>query len=52
MSKKNNKNVLINDDGTIVDNKSTQALIFVILCRILTVCLALLGVAAFIKGNF
>jgi hypothetical protein len=52
MGKKDNKNVLIHDDGTIVDNKSTQTLIFVVLCRILTVCLALLGLAAFIKGNF
>ena len=51
MSKKTKSNVLITDDGTIVNNKDTHSLIFVILCRILTVTIALLGVAALVLGN-
>ena len=51
MGKKSKKNVLITDGGTIVSNKDIHSNIFVILCRALTIAIALLGVAALILGN-
>ena len=45
------KNLLITDDGTYVNKKDTHSMIFVTLCRILTVGLIVLGVIAFVTGN-
>ena len=46
------KNTLIHDDGTAYNLKTTQATIFIALCRILSVLLIILGAAAFYYGNF
>lgn len=51
MTEKTKKNMLITDDGTYVNKKEVHSLIFVILCRIFTIILAILGVVAFVTGN-
>lgn len=52
MGDKELKSKLITDDGIINDGKTTQARIFVFLCNFISLCLAILGFLAFIKGNF
>lgn len=47
-----NKDIYISDDGVIKTNKTKQTNFFVALCRILTIIMAILGIAAFISGNF
>ncbi len=51
MTEHSKKNMLITDEGTYVNKKEIHSLIFVTLCRILTIALAILGVVAFVKGN-
>ncbi len=48
--KEDNVNKLIDDSGMHEDNKRIQSLVFVSLCRTITVILVILGVAALIKG--
>ncbi|MCR5417127.1 MAG: hypothetical protein K6E79_10050 [Pseudobutyrivibrio sp.] len=43
---------IIDDSGEHKNYKEINAAIFVSLCRIVTVILIVLGVMAFIKGNF
>ena len=52
MGDKDLKSKLITDDGIINDGKTTQARIFVFLCNLISLCLAILGLLAFIKGSF
>ena len=52
MGNKDLNSKLITDDGLIFDDKTKQARIFVVICNILSFCLIVLGVIAFIKGNF
>lgn len=47
-----NNNTFISDEGIIENNKSKQTRQFVFLCNVLTFALAVLGLVAFIKGNF
>ena len=46
------KDTLISDSGIIESNKSKQTLRFVLLCDILAVALAILGIVAFVMSNF
>lgn len=50
MGKKEKENVLIADDGTIIDNKRRQTVTFVFLCRVFTIALIALGIAALVSG--
>ncbi|MBQ7614688.1 MAG: hypothetical protein IJU77_06545 [Butyrivibrio sp.] len=52
MAKKQDKDQFISDSGIITTNKTTHITIFVFLCRAVSVVLAVLGVLAFIEGNF
>ncbi len=52
MSDHDNMNTFISDEGIIETNQSKQTRRFVFLCNILTFALAVLGLVAFIKGNF
>ena len=52
MSDRNNVDTFISDEGIIESNKSKQTRRFVFLCNVLTFALAVLGIVAFIKGNF
>lgn len=52
MGDKDLKSKLITDDGIIHDGKTTQSRIFVFLCNSISLCLAILGILAIIKGNF
>ena len=47
---KNNKKVLIHDDGTITDHRDILSRVFIIICIILTAVLALLGIGALVVG--
>ena len=47
-----NKDILISDSGVVSSNKRLHVSIFVHLCRILSAALAVLGILAFIEGNF
>ena len=49
--KKDTSNHLIGDEGIYVDSKQKRVTAFVILCRITTVILIILGAAALIVGN-
>ena len=48
----NRKDELISDSGIIEDEHTKQARIFVFLCDIIAIILIVLGLIAFIKGNF
>ncbi len=48
--KEENVNKLIDDSGIHEDNKRIQSLVFVSLCRLVTVIMVILGAAALIKG--
>lgn len=50
-NKNNSKNNLIDDAGVHENVKIKHVTIFVTLCRILTVVLIVLGVAALVVGN-
>lgn len=50
--KNHNKDVYISDEGVYHSNKSKQTFVFVLLCRILSIVMAILGLAAFVSGNF
>ncbi|MBQ7147722.1 MAG: hypothetical protein IJR96_03110 [Pseudobutyrivibrio sp.] len=52
MSEKKHSDEFISDSGIIESNKTKQARIFVFICNVLTLALAVLGLIAFIKGNF
>ena len=52
MGNKDLNSKLITDDGLIFDDKTKQAKIFVFLCNFISLGLLILGVIAFIKGNF
>ena len=47
-----NTDNFISDSGVIQSNKTKQAKIFVFLCNFISLGLLILGVIAFIKGNF
>ncbi len=46
------KHVLISDDGVVKTNKHIHINVFVTLCRVVSLILAIVGVLAFIEGNF
>ena len=46
------KDTLISDDGVTVSHKRIHISIFVLLCRILSVVLAVLGILAIYEGYF
>ncbi len=50
--KKNNHKVYISDSGLMEDNNTKQAHLFIFLCNILTAVLAVIGLIAFVQGNF
>ena len=50
--RKMSKDHFISDSGIIVNNKTIHVKIFVFLCRTLSLILAVLGILAFVKGNF
>jgi hypothetical protein len=52
MAKDTEKDVLIADHGIITSNKRLHVSIFVFICRVMTVILAVLGALAFYEGNF
>lgn len=52
MANKKSDDLFISDSGLMVDKNRKKATVFVISCRILTVFLIILGIAAFIEGNF
>ena len=52
MNNHDNMDTFISDDGIIESNKSKQTKRFVFLCNVLTFALIVLGIVAFIKGNF
>ena len=52
MAEHKQKDTFISDSGIIESNKTKQARIFVFICNVLTLALAVLGLIAFIKGNF
>ena len=51
MGEKELKSKLITDEGIIQDNKTVQSKLFVFLCNVIALCLTVLGIIAFIKGN-
>ncbi len=52
MTGSNHKNVLISDEGITTSKKHIKVNLFVFLCRAVSVALAILGLLAFVKGNF
>lgn len=52
MKKGIDNSVLISDDGTIKSNKKLYTISFVIICHVFTIILIVLGLLAFISGNF
>ena len=52
MEHKHGTDTYISDTGIIEDNSTKQARFFVGLCHTLSLLLAILGIIAFIKGNF
>ena len=52
MANKKDDDLFISDSGVMVDKTRKKANIFVISCRVLSVILVILGIAAFIEGNF
>ena len=52
MKKEIDNSVLISDDGTIKSNKKLYTISFVIICHVFTIILIVLGLLAFITGNF
>jgi hypothetical protein len=46
------KSQLISDSGVIDNKKILHTKIFVALCRILSLILAIIGMLAFVEGNF
>jgi hypothetical protein len=51
MKNSDDKNKLISDTGVVEDSKVRRERIFILLCRIITVLLVLLGVLALMTGN-
>ena len=52
MANKKGDELFISDSGLMVDKNRKRAAIFVVACRILSIVLIILGIAAFIEGNF
>lgn len=52
MARGKKEKLLISDHGVIVTKKNIHISVFIIICRVLTVVLAVLGILAFVKGNF
>ena len=52
MVKKPQKKVVISDSGVITSKKDIHAFHFVLLCRLLSIALAIIGILAFVEGNF
>ena len=52
MAKKASNPVFISDSGIIETNKKRHEKIFVFICRAISAFLAVLGVLAFVEGNF
>ena len=52
MGKIHGKDQFISDSGIITTKKTRNITIFVFLCRAISVFLAVLGVLAFVEGNF
>ncbi len=52
MSKKHEPVAFISDSGIIESNNSKRTKIFCFICNILSVALGILGLIAFVKGNF
>lgn len=52
MPSKKEKDILISDFGVTTSNKKVRTSLFVFICRALSLILAILGLLAFIKGNF
>lgn len=46
------KSQLISDSGVIDSKKELHTKIFVTLCRIMSLALSIIGILAFIEGNF
>ncbi|WP_155830523.1 hypothetical protein [Butyrivibrio sp. NC3005] len=52
MPKNKKEDLLISDSGVKEDLNQRRVTAFVIICRILTIVLIILGVIAFLEGNF
>ena len=52
MAKKKHEDLYISDSGVMVDRSFKKVTFFVVSCRIMSFILAVLGVLAFIEGNF
>jgi hypothetical protein len=52
MVRNKKSNVLISDDGITTTRKNIHVNLFVFLCRAVSAALAILGLLAFLKGNF
>ena len=52
MAKKENKDILISDTGVRTSRVGLYSKVFVALCRVFSVILIVLGVLAFVSGNF
>ena len=52
LRKYKNEDLYISDSGVTTSNKKLHISLFVLLCRILSVALGILGVLCFWKGNF
>jgi|UPI00055BC448 hypothetical protein len=52
MGRDKEKDILISDTGIKTSRKGLYSSIFVTICRILSVVLVILGVLAFVTGNF
>ena len=52
MASKKNKDILISDSGLRTTKIGLYTKIFVAICRVLSVILIVLGVLAFVSGNF
>ena len=52
MAKKSNEDILISDSGVKTTKIGLYTKIFVAICRILSVILIVLGLLAFVSGNF
>ena len=52
MTSKKNKDILISDSGVQTTRSGLYTKIFVAICRVFSVNLIVLGVLAFVSGNF
>lgn len=52
MTNKKNEDILISDSGVRTSRLGLYTKIFVAICRVLSVILIILGVLAFVSGNF